>query len=525
MSDNTVEAPTIAQAAERYAARDFAAAAEIGRALIAREPQHFDALHMLGVLALNERRFADAISYLRRAERERPDDAQLRLHIGNGLLGLQLFDAAADAYRRTLELAPDHFDALNNLGNALAGAQRHGEAIDIFVRALRVRAGAPQALYNLGRALAAVDRLEEATHAFRATINAAGANAPPDRLCDVFACLCDALARQARYADALAVCRAVPPSIADAPPIVWNRALALLTLGNYADGWRDYQQRFLVPAHGPPRAGASVLDVTALAGKHVLVVPEQGRGDMIQFARYLPLLAERGARVTVEMYSDLQPLFRNVAGVAEIIGADDDPPPYDALTPLLSLPLAFGTTLETVPAQVPYLRVPDDYAARWVQNLGSRKMPRIGIAWSGSSQSASRAAMPLPALDPLLRSPGLEFHVLQKEISAADLDWLRHHASVAEHGAALQDFADTAALIGQMDLVVSIDTSVAHLAGALGQQVWIMLPFDADWRWLVGREDSPWYPTARLFRQSARGVWTDVVQRVAAKLAGEALPA
>ncbi len=510
----------IEAAARHYRARDHAAAALACDEILERQRWHFDALHLRGVLHLEEQRPEEALDYLRRAEKERPDEPQLQFHIGNTLLTLKLYDDAAVAFRRSLALRPGDVDTLNNLGNALSGGLRHVEAIACFRQALAIRPDAPPALYNLGRALLALDRLEEAAENFRAALASAGPDIEASRLIDLYNSLCEVLIRQCRYDEALAVCRGVPVSIADAPAIRWNESLTLLMLGDYAGGWRNYECRFLVPEHDPPREGAATLDLSQVAGQRVLVFPEQGRGDMIQFARYLPLLAARGAHVLVEMYADLKPLFETIEGVAQVVTPDAAMPEHDKLTPLLSLPLAFGTSVENIPALVPYLRAPEPRVAGWAALLGPRTRPRIGIAWWGS-QHIARRSMAIATLAPVLLLPGLEFHALQKEFSPLDQDWLVAHSLVADHRAALEDFADTTALIAHMDLVVSIDTSVAHLAGALGVPVWIMLPFSPDWRWLRDREDSPWYPTARLFRQTRRGGWDDVVRHVAEALSVE----
>jgi len=509
--------PDIAVAARHYRARDFAAAAHACDAILQRQPGHFDALHLRGVLHLEQSAPEDALACLRLAEQQRPDDPQLQFHIGNALLALKRHDLAVAAFRRSLALRPGDFDALNNLGNALSGLLRHPEAIACFRQALAIRPDAPPTLYNLGQALQALDRLEEAADSFRAALAGVGPAVERGRLIDLYSGLGKTLVQQGHHDDVLAFLRSAPGSIADAAPIQWNESLALLMLGDYAAGWRKYECRFQVAEHDPPRAAAVVLDLDRVAGQRVLVFPEQGRGDMIQFARYLPLLAARGAQVLVEMSADLKPLFETIDGVAAVVTPDAVPPACDRLTPLLSLPLAFGTALDNVPAAVPYLRVPDARMLRWAAQLGPRTKPRIGIAWWGS-QHIARRSMPIATLAPVLTISALECHALQKEIPTPDQDWLAAHGLVATHCAGLQDFADTAALIAQMDLVISIDTSVAHLAGALGKPVWIMLPFSADWRWLRDRDDSPWYPTARLFRQPQRGAWHDVVQRVAEAL-------
>lgn len=505
--------PTIEDAARCYAAGDMAGAERCGHAIVAAEPRHFDALHLLGVLCINTGRFADAAGYLRRAGQERPDLAQIHYHLGNALLGAKLFDAAQAAFHEALRLQPGDFDALNNLGNALSGAGRHAEAIGFYHQALRQRPDAPPALFNLGRALSALQRYEEAEAAYRTAL-AHAKGAPADRLGDLVSALCQLFIDQERYADALAVLGAAPPELAGNPVVAWNESLTRLMLGDYAAGWRLYERRFEVPDHDPPLPSAQVLDLAAVAGKRVLVFGEQGRGDVIQFARYLPLLAERGATVLVEAYPDLLLLLAEVPGVADAVEPDGPAPDHDLLTPLLSLPLAFGTELASIPARVPYLRAPEARITEWSAGLGLRVKPRVGLSWWGF-QHIPKRSMPGFVLDPLLQHGDLEFHAVQKDITPSDADWLARNPAVHAHAAELRDFAATAALLRHMDLVISIDTAVAHLAGALGRPVWIMLPFSPDWRWLRDREDSPWYPTARLFRQHRNETWPEVVRRVA----------
>lgn len=511
-SDNAQ--PSIEEAGRYFRARDYPAATHKCDAILALRPRDFDALHLRGVLFLAAEQPAEALDHLRRAEQERPDVAQLQFNIGNALLALKRHQEAVDAFRRALTLQPDNLDVLNNLGNALSGNSRYEEAVACLRQALALRPNSPQPLFNLARALLALDQLEEAADCIDAARAAAGPDIEPSRLIDLYTCLSDVRVRQCRYKEALAICRGVPPEIADAPAVHWNESLTQLILGDYAEGWRKYECRFQVPDHDPPREGAAVLNLCAVPGRRVLVFHEQGRGDMLQFARYLPLLAARGATVLVETYADLVPLFRAIDGVTQVVAETDLTPQHELLTPLLSLPLAFGTTLGTVPAAVPYLRVPASRLERWAAVFADRSPPRVGIAWCGSRQSARRSAMPLAMLAPLLAVPGVDFHVLQKDIAAEERTLLATHAAAVCHDAMLEDFADTAALIAHMDLVISIDTAVAHLAGGLGKPVWVMLPFSPDWRWVQNREDSPWYPTARLFRQTGRRDWHGVVRRV-----------
>jgi tetratricopeptide (TPR) repeat protein len=507
----------MADAARAYRARDLAEAERICVALLEREPRHFDALHLLGVVCLDRTRLAEAIDYLTRAARERPHDAQVNYHLGTALLGEKLYQQAEAALRRAVALRPGDAGAINNLGNALAGDGRRDEAIACYRQVLAIDAGHAPAWFNLGRSLAALDRLEEAVASFREALKHTSADTDADRLADVHASLGEALVALGRYDEAQAACHA----IAERRPEVaaWNESLLLLLLGRYAEGWRNYEGRWGVADHDAPRADARVPELAEVAGKRVLLTLEQGHGDMIQFARYAPLLAAHGARVTVQTYIELKALMQTLDGVEHVVAADETEPPADIVTPLLSLPLVFGTRLDSTPAQVPYLRAPAERLAVWQRRLGARACPRIGLAWWGS-QHIPKRSLPIEALLPLLSCPGIELHALQKEIPPMQRDWLAAHKLLTEHSAELNDYADTAALISLLDLVVTIDTSVAHLAGALGVPVWIMLQHSADWRWLLDRDDSPWYPTARLFRQRRAGDWDGVVARVARALAG-----
>jgi tetratricopeptide (TPR) repeat protein len=485
----------MAAVARFYHARDYAEAERCCLELIAHNPRHFDALHLLGVVHLDQSRLADAVGYLTRAVRECDHDPQAHYHLGTALLGQKQYLQAEPWLRRSLSLRPGNRGALNNLGNALAGSRQHQKAIECFGQVLNLQPGDAQAYYNMGRSLAALDRLEEAIVCFRAAlanISAADAN----RVADVHANLGEALVGLGRYDDALATCRAMSglkPEVAQ-----WNQSLVLLLLGRFAEGWRKYEGRWHVADHDPPRAGARVPDLAEVAGRRILLISEQGHGDMIQFARYAPMLAQLGAHVSLQVYTEQRALMQNLGGVETVIAVGEPEPPADIVTPLLSMPLVFGTVLDSIPAEVPYLDPPPARLATWQQRLGPRTRPRVGLFWWGS-QHIPKRSLSVEALLPILSLPGIEFHALQKEIPPAQREWLAAQPLLVDHSDDLDDFADTAALISLLDLVVTIDTSVAHLAGALGKPVWIMLQYSADWRWLLDRDDSPWYPTARLF--------------------------
>jgi tetratricopeptide (TPR) repeat protein len=505
----------MAAAARYYHARDYAEAERCCLELIERDARHFDALHLLGVVCLDRSQLPDAVGYLTRATRERADDALAHYHLGTALLELKLYQQAEPPLRRALALRPGDYGALNNLGNVLAGRGQHEDAIECFRQVLDIQPGHVPAHYNMGRSLAALDRLEEAVASFRAALAEGSAAAPAHRLADVYASLGEALVGLGRYDEALATCRAMSgfkPEVAE-----WNESLALLLLGRFAEGWRKYEGRWHVAEHDPPREDARVPDLAEVAGKRILLTCEQGHGDMIQFARYAPLLARQGARVSLQVYVELKALMQTMEDVETVIAVGEKEPPADIVTPLLSLPLVFGTELDSIPAEVPYLRAPSGRLVAWQQRLGPRTRPRIGLAWWGS-QHIPKRSLSIDALLPVLSLAGIEIHALQKEIPSAQRDWLAAHPLLIDHSGELHDFADTAALISLLDLVVTIDTSVAHLAGALGKPVWIMLQYSADWRWLLDRDDSPWYPNARLFRQRRRGDWDGVVADVARAL-------
>lgn len=306
------------------------------------------------------------------------------------------------------------------------------------------------------------------------------------------------------------------------PDLVWARATAHLLAGDLERGWADHEIRFRAPAAGvkavPDYSIPWWSGSEDLRGRSILVLAEQGLGDALQFVRYLPMLQERGASVTFNVQPALHGLVQDaMPGVRVAHGGAIQRPDYQSF--LLSLPRAFGTTLATVPARVPYLRSRPELRAAWEERLGPRRGLRVGVVWSGGTLFADDARRSLPletfrAID----LPGVQFVCLQKEIRDRDQAALAAWPALSCHGAELHSFADTAALADCMDLVISSCTSVAHLVGGLGRPLWLLLAHQADWRWLVGREDSPWYPSARLFRQATPGDWPGVLQRVRAEL-------
>jgi hypothetical protein len=295
----------------------------------------------------------------------------------------------------------------------------------------------------------------------------------------------------------------------------------LLTLGRFAEGWRELETRWRIGQDAGGRLPGDLWTGGEVAGRSILVHAEQGFGDILQFVRCVPMLHARGAKVTVVCPPELKRLLASVEGIERLVVRGAPAPATDLQTMLLTLPAGLGVTLETVPARVPYLRPPAEVASRWRERLRSETgRRRVGLAWAGNPRQHNdrNRSMSLAAMTPLLDVPGITYYSLQKGQASEQLRGLPKSAEVIDLAPDLVDFAETAAVIEQLDLVITVDTSVAHLAGALGRPVWTLLTHAADWRWMLDREDSPWYPTMRLFRQKTRGNWTEVVDRVAHEL-------
>jgi len=297
-------------------------------------------------------------------------------------------------------------------------------------------------------------------------------------------------------------------------------ALRLLT-GDFERGWAHYEWRWQKNSVIPMQRNFSQPAWNGrdpIAGKAILIHSEQGLGDSIQFCRYVPLMVARGAQVIFEVQKPLQALMASLDGAAQMVPKGSPLPAFDLHCPLVSLPLAFATRLETIPSTAGYLSAPAQHVTTWQSRLEGKPRPRIGLVWSGNPghERDRERSIGLRALVPLLDSVGADvtFVSLQKDVRAEDAALLRDRADILDYGDSLEDFSDTAALISQLDLVISVDTSVAHLAGALGKPVWILLTYFPDWRWLLRRDDSPWYPTARLFRQDESRTWDSAIARV-----------
>ena len=454
----------------------------------------FAALGLLGLMAMERKDFAAATGWLRAALAINPDEPTTLNNLGEALRRNDRFGAAIPCYRRALAVAPDYAEAYDNLGCALTMAGRPADALPYHRRAIALKHDFGLAHQRVASSLVDLNRHEEALRALRC-----GSAWAPDPA-------------RTRV----------------------HEAYLLLALGRFPLGWKAYESRWDALIDAAPIARRHVEHPRwrgrgRLAGQTLLLHSEQGFGDTLQFVRYAPRLARTGAQVIIEALTPLVPLLRSLEGVAQVIATGEPLPDFDLQCPMLSLPLACGTTLPTIPADMPYLTPSLERVAAWRRRLGRRhgRRRRIGIAWSGSLLHSNdrHRSIPLARLELLLNRSDCELHVAQTQIRPADravLDGLPrvadHSAALADglprvidHSSALADFADTAALLSLMDLVISVDTSVAHLAGALARPTWVLLPSSAEWRWLIGRTDSPWYPTMRLFRQPAPGDWDGVL--------------
>ena len=460
-------------------------------------------------------RWEEAAESYRDALKIVPQSHENHHGLGTALFSLRRFDEAHTHFRRAIEIKPDFIPALNNLGNTIVDLKRSEEAVSIFDQALAQSPELAELHCNKANALKALGRLDEALACYDQAIGLKPNY--PEAHNNRGTCLEDMM----RMAEALFSYKnalALQPDYAEAH---WNYAINRLRLGDLKTGWIESEWRWKCPALALQQRDFVQplwLGADPVAGKVLLLHSDQGLGDTIQFLRYVPLVAARGARVVLEIDQALHQLCSGLPGVSQLIPRGEALPAFDFHCPLGSLPLAFDTTLATIPQAVPYLSA-GGKTGSWKERLGSMKSPRVGLVWAGNPNHNNdrNRSIPLETLLPLLDVEA-QFISLQKDVRPADQAVLREHTEILDLGDELGNFADTAAVIENLDLLISVDTSVAHLAGALGRPVWILLPYVPDWRWQLMRTDSPWYPTARLFRQSETRDWRSVVDQASAAL-------
>jgi len=491
-------------------------AAALYRQAIDLSPQDAAAHCNLGDVLLKLNRLDEAIACYGRTTSLNPNLAEAYSNRSLALDSLGRSDEAIADSLRALQLKPRMFQALDAMGNFRRRQKQYADAIRYFRQALQVQPSSAKVHHDLGMAFIGQGEFEQACQEWRKAIQC------DPSMVSAYANLGLALQNTGKYDESLAVFDAGMKIAPDDPDLHTNRAMTLLVMGQFEQGFRDYDHRWKTPAfadfgrdYGCPRWEGS-----DLFGKRLLIWHEQGLGDTIHFIRYAKTLANRGAEVIVEAPATLHRLLRTMPEISRIISRDDPAPVIDFHTPLLRIPGLVGTTLASIPADVPYLSAPQELIDEWSARLAKHQSPRVGLVWHGSPTNTLNAfrSIPLSSFLPLVRIPGVQFFSLQIGAGADQLRSVPFGAEIIDLAGFITDFADTAAAIANLDLVITRDTSVAHLAGAIGQPVWTILSYAPDFRWLRQRLDSPWYPTMRLFRQARMGDWQTPIQQAARSL-------
>jgi len=482
------------------------------------KPDYAEACSNRGIALQALKRLDEALASYDKAISIKPDYAEAYSNRGNALQELKRFDEALTSYDKAIGIKPDYADAYSNRGNTLKELQRFEEALAGYDKAISIKPDFAEAYSNRGNALKELQRFEEAVASCDRAISI-----KPD-FAEAYSNRGLALQGLKRFEEALASYAqaiSIKPDYAEAH---WNLSLCNLLGGNFKDGWQGYEWRWkseeISKTLGVRNFSQPLwLGAESIKDKTILLHAEQGLGDTIQFCRYAQLVAELGAKVLLEVQHPLVTLLKDLEGVSQIIARGDALPTFDFQCPLLSLPLAFRTELHTIPPVSQNITSDSEKVTKWQTKLGEKTRPRVGLVWSGSTghKNDHNRSLTLSQLLPHLPS-NIEYVCLQKELRGIDKELLAQHAEIKYFGDALKDFTDTAALCELMDVVISVDTSVAHLAGTLGKLTWVLLPFSPDWRWLLDRDDNPWYPSAKLYRQEKINDWDRVFESIKADL-------
>jgi tetratricopeptide (TPR) repeat protein len=485
------------------------------RNVLARDPRDARSHHNLGI-ALAQRGEADAAAEsLRQAILYHPRYAEAHFNLGNVLLQQRKRDEALAAFRQAIELKPDYFDAYTNLGSTLTEKGKSREAVVFLQHAIRLRPQSPEAHNNLGLAFADLGRWPEAEAVFQEALRLRPEYA--EAHCN----LANAYNEQGRTVEAEAAYDIALWLQPDSVSTHWNRSLAWLQAGDYERGWPEYEWRWKRKQTPPRILSKPLWDGSPLECRTILLHTEQGLGDMLQFVRYAAVIKAYGGNVIVQCPGFLIPLFQRTPGVDRLVDENSPLPEFEVYAPFMSLPGLTGTTLTTVPATVPYLFIEPERVAFWKDKLQSLQGFKIGIAWQGNPHHAwdHHRSFPLSMFESIAAVQGIQLLSLQKGPGSEQMSKLKGLFEVHDLAAGLEAhpeaYMNTAALMLNLDLVITADTATAHLAGGLGVKTWIALSAKSDWRWLFRREDSPWYPTARLFRQKTLDDWPEVFERMA----------
>ena len=516
-SENPWE-PVFQQAVRFQGNGQLAEAASLFTAILEHNPDHFPSLHRLAAIRHHQERFEESLALLDRALGCNPGAADVYNSMGNTLNSLGRAEEAIEQYRRAAALHENFPEAHLNLANSLKALERWQEAEASYRAAIALRPGYVEAHTNLGVVLGRLNRPAEALASFSAALSFD----PEVKLGN--SNIGTALTALNRHEEAVPFFQLARQLDPDAPEPVFNESLVHLAMGNFARGWVDYEARVRVPELNidPYNFPQPIWDGrSAIAGKTILLQAEQGLGDTILFARFVELIVQKGGRVILGVQKPLAHLLNTIPGIAQVITSGDPVPEFDLRVPIGSLPRALEITLDTIPARIPYLQAPAE--SETIVGLEEKPDdgPLAGVCWAGNpvNRNDYNRSIPLAIFDRLFQVPGVRFVSLQQNLRPGEDSILARFDNIDltsdRKGSGL---ADTAALISRLDLVITVDTVIGHLAGALGRPFWILLPYSAYWPWLRDRTDTPWYPTARLFRQPEPGDWTSVLETVAGAL-------
>lgn len=495
---------------------DFVVAIELFDRVLKLKPDYAEAHANRGNVLRCLARFTEALECYNRAIELKPNFPEVHNNRGVVLRDLKRQDEALASHERAIEIKPDYANAWMNRGIVLREMGRYQEALSSYARVIELRPKDAQTFNYQGMVLYRLERYEEALASYAHAIEL-----KPD-YAEAHFHHSLALRESLRVKEAIESCdRAIQvrPNYAEA---WWNRAELLILAGDYPRGWRTFCWRWRSVEYGKVlRQFVQPLwdGREDIAGKTLLVTLDGGFGDTLQFCRYVRLAVKRGAQVILEVQAGLLTLLEGSFDAIRIIANGQTLPAFDLYCPMMNLPGAFALPVDDIPSRLPYLHAPEKHVETWAGRLGERTRPRIGLVWSGNTDHSKdrQRSMPLVLMQELLNCDA-EFHCLQKQIRDADRDAIVN-LPIQTWEEELADFSDTAGLVMAMDLIISVDTSVAHLAGALGRPVWVLLPRVPDMRWLLDRDDSPWYPgVMRLFRQPSRGEWSMVIARVSEEL-------
>ena len=468
----------------------FLDAQSIYQQILEVQPDHFGALQLLGVLLTQTNQHTQAIDFLSRALSINPNHAACYSNLSIALRQTNRLEESLMSSDKAISLNPEFAEAHYNRGSTLFALNSLNEAQVSYQKAINIKPDYAEAYYNLGVILYAQNRINEAIVSYQKAINL-----------------------KPKYAAAY-----------------WNLSLCNLLNGNFNDGWKGFEWRWknqeIRDLIRPKNLTQPLwLGTEPLKNKTILLFAEQGLGDTIQFSRYIPLVSRLGSKILLEVQRPLVNLFNKIEGVNEIYVQGDTLPEFDYQCPLLSLPLAFKTELNTIPPVTNSINSENNKVKKWQSILGKKSRLRVGVLWSGSTthRNDHNRSLTLEQLIPYL-PPNYEYFCLQKEIRDIDQKVLSNQDLIKNLGVTLDDFTDTVALCELMDIIISVDTSVAHLAGTLNKKTWLLLPFSPDWRWLLNRNDSPWYPSIKLYRQDKIGNWDNILEQLKIDLQKYSVP-